>query len=301
MKLLFSFVIVSLAVSIGAQADTVMMKTGRVFEGVVLQDSSAGVMIKLPYGTITVPKSAVSQVTRSPKAVGSSLAAPRLRIAAWNDTIVALSAQPWATGLRQIPATVIDKGVLKNVPYQSFFCSAGYEVNIYGDPDDPACIEVGKQKGAPVDTDKRLCIAFVAGLLGQPRDASILKEMDLNQEIITRNGLTLEITPPEGEDAYGGWWVSVYDEAKLDKSRAAEKELAEITVAQAAPQPLPQRASAATPRAIGEPNSDRWSDDDFRYTRPRASPASSSSGSRTYVRGYYRKNGTYVRPHSRKK
>jgi hypothetical protein len=53
-----------------------------------------------------------------------------------------LGKQPWITSLRQIPATVVDKGVMRNVPYLSFQ-SGDYELNVYGDPDNPAGVEIG--------------------------------------------------------------------------------------------------------------------------------------------------------------
>lgn len=289
-----------------AFADTVTLKTGRKLEGIVLQETPNAVSLKLEYGTITVPRAQVASVLRASVAAPAGQAR-RVRVPAWGEIVTTLSAKPWASGLRQIPATVVDKGVLRHVPYQSFYCGDGYELNIYGDPDDPACFEIGKQKGAPADAAKRECLGFVAALLGDPRDAAILKAMDLNKEIVARNGLTMEVTPPDGEDAYGGWWVSVYDEAKLDRARAPEKELAEITVARASPTlvPAPAPAPAASKAADTVPTYEAWSDDDYRYTRSRATvravSPSAYAGARVYVRGYYRKNGTYVRPYSRRR
>ena len=299
---LAAFFITTVLCAALSHADTVTTRSGRVVEGIVLQETSAAVVVKLPYGTMTMPRSAVASVKRDAKAAApqATSSAPRPRIAGWTDVITTLSAAPWASGLRQIPATVIDVGALRRVPYQSFYCGDGYELNIYGDPDDPACVEIGYQKGAPNDAAKRQCVAFMAALLGEAKDVAILKSLDLKKEIVTRNGLTMEVTPPDGADAYGGWWVSVYDEVKLDRARAPEKELEEITVSRSR-KPVPAVA-AVRPTAVAqqEPVEDSWSEEDYRYTRKRASTAlKSSDGDRVYVRGYYRKNGTYVRPYTR--
>ena len=45
--------------------------------------------------------------------------------------------------LVEIPATVIDNGEFKNVPYKSFRVNNDVELNIYGDPENPAGIELG--------------------------------------------------------------------------------------------------------------------------------------------------------------
>src|SRR5688572_1173986 len=53
-----------------------------------------------------------------------------------------LSVKPWAKNLKQIPSTVIDKGVLRAVPYTSYRAGE-VELNLYGDPEAPACFEIG--------------------------------------------------------------------------------------------------------------------------------------------------------------
>jgi hypothetical protein len=242
--------------------------------------------------------------------------------------------------LRQIPATVIDTGVMRHVPYQSYRCGEDYELNVYGDPDDPAGIEIGIYRALlGSDAAKRNCVQFVAGLMRDAADATAVRSVDLAKGSVTRDGLTIEVTPSTAEDAYGGWWVSVYEERKLDAVRATPKELDAITVAKAeapvepkqesapppagTPSPAPVRERTSSPNeprgASAEDEVDvltRWSASDLRNARPRTSPAparptvprttggsgvgtSGSGGDRVYVRGYYRNDGTYVRGHTR--
>ncbi len=52
---------------------------------------------------------------------------------------------PWGKGQKQIPSTVIDAGVLRDIPYLSYRAGS-YEVNVYGDPAAPACFEIGIHK-----------------------------------------------------------------------------------------------------------------------------------------------------------
>jgi hypothetical protein len=108
--------------------------------------------------------------------------------------------------------------------------------------------------------------------------------------------LTFEVTPETAEDAYGGWWVSVYDELALDKSRASRQELDTITerkddILQAA------RNVAASQPATYRDTLPTWSPTDLQYARP--SSTSAGQTDRVYVKGYYRKDGTYVQPHTR--
>jgi predicted RNA-binding Zn-ribbon protein involved in translation (DUF1610 family) len=133
--------------------------------------------------------------------------------------------QSWARGLQQIPATVIDKGVLRHIPYKSFR-TGDYEINIYGDPDHPSGLEVGIYKSLIQSQDaKNQCMEFMAAVLNDPADRTMLKSLKLTQDIQIRDGLSFEVTPETAEDAYGGWWISVYDPAALDRSRASPQEL----------------------------------------------------------------------------
>ena len=187
--------------------------------------------------------------------------------------------QSWASGLQQIPATVIDKGVLRHVPYKSFR-AGDYEVNIYGDPDNPAGVEVGIYKSLIQSRDaKSQCMEFMSALLNDPADRELLKSLKLTEDIKIRDGLTFEVTPETAEDAYGGWWISVYDSAALDRSRASPKELAAITVPK---QPPPSSRDGVV---------SIWFPHQQALSRP--------GGKTVYVHSYTRKNGTYVHAYTR--
>ncbi len=146
----------------------------------------------------------------------------------------AASATAWGKTLGQIPSTVIDKGVLRNIPYLSYRAGE-YELNVYGDPAAPAGVEIGIHKELLKSAAaKKNCVDLMSGLLADPADKTLLASLKLDIDKKARNGLTFEITPPTADDAYGGWWVSIYDEAALDRSRASEDEMAQITVSKTA-------------------------------------------------------------------
>jgi hypothetical protein len=124
-------------------------------------------------------------------------------------------------------------------------------------------------------------------VLPEDADRRLLRMLDLAADLQESRGLRFEVTPPTAEDAYGGWWVSVYDEAGLDRSRATPTELAGITVARKDVKP-----SGPSPAAGDDIP---WTADDLKAARPAATP----SGDRVYVHAYTRKDGTYVQGHTR--
>jgi hypothetical protein len=181
--------------------------------------------------------------------------------------------------------------------------------------DHPAAIEIGIYRTLLNDSAaKQNCVDFIASILADKSDAATVVALKQAKDLSTRDGLTMEITPATDPDAYGGWWVSVYSEKELDAARAIDEELKQITVARDirnAPPPAKSANSATKPTpaavALSQPKvassvehsaSDRWTTADMNYAR---SSSSSTSGGSVYVRGYYRKNGTYVQPHTRRR
>jgi len=207
-----------------------------------------------------------------------------------------LSVKPWAKGLKQIPSTVIDKGVLRNVPYTSYRAGGEYELNVYGDPESPACFEIGitgELLKSPVA--RRNCSDIVNAILNDSAAIAFLKTLNPEGDKKVRNGITYEITPPTAEDAYGGWWISLYSEALLDKSRASAEEMAAITTTRkdvksrdAAPAPKrPENAPAVDPILEG-----RWGAEDLSDARkPKDVPEERQA---VYKPAIAKKDGVYV-------
>lgn len=175
----------------------------------------------------------------------------------------------------QIPATVIDAGILQNVPYLSYRVGSDREVNVYGDPEAPACIEIGLYRSLlGAEEEKRRCVAFLRKLV---------PEVDFNSVKLTtgktiRGSMVVEVTMPDAPDAYGGWWISAY---RLDLLHKAAGTSANVSV-----------VSVSTEESI---KTGEWSASDLTQSRG----YSSGSSGRVYVHSYYRKDGTYVQSHTR--
>lgn len=205
-----------------------------------------------------------------------------------------LSVKPWAKDLKQIPSTVIDKGVLKHVPYTSYRAGE-YELNIYGDPESPAGFEIGITGALLKSADaKKNCYEVVTAILNDSASAAFLKALKPEGEKKLRNGITFEITPPTAEDAYGGWWISIYSEALLDQSRASAAELAAITttrkdVKSVDAAPAKANPSGLTVDAVAE---GRWSSDDL--SEARKSKDKPEEEQAVYKPAVSRKDGVYV-------
>jgi hypothetical protein len=239
-----------------ACADSVTLTSGRVVNGLVLQQNSTNVVVKTEVGVFAYPLLIVKEV-KSERAEAEDVHSSA-RVPNENDALLQLGKQSWASNLKQIPATLIDVGILRNVPYTSYRCGEDYEVNVYGDLSAPAGFEIGVYHGLIGSPEARSnCFNFIISLLGQAGDRDVLRTLDRAQDKKSRDGLTFEITPSSDPDSYGGWWISIYSEDKLNRARASDDELKEITV-----------AKSQQPKGTGNPDNPSWTADEMKLARP---------------------------------
>jgi hypothetical protein len=227
--------------------------------GTAVRTNGDDVLLVMDYGAYNFSRASITKIQTEQIEVAELHNTNRLAI--FKTVLLILARQPWASDLRPIPATVIDKGMLRNVPYQSFRCKDDYEVNIYGDLAHPAGIEAGVyRKLVGDDSAKSNCVNFLAGVLGNSTDRDIVNRLDRGRDLKNRDGITFEITPPSAEDAYMGWWVSVYSERELNLARASDEELKNISVPKAEVAKRTSRSEDAS----------TWSAQDLKYARPDA-------------------------------
>jgi hypothetical protein len=278
-----------LAEATGRTKVSMTLKNGQKIEGTLLSDQNGHSVVQVGYGSVTVTSGEVASVEKTGAAPAPVPGEGRL--ARW-DLCLHVAVSCWSPALTQVPATVIDLGVLKNVPYLSHRAGE-FELNIYGDPDRPAGLEIGLYRGGMSRADRKTCLDTMCRLLSDPADREALQSLGLEKGSLRRRGMVLEVTPPSDPDAYGGWWISVYEEQALREQRASDSELASITLtpAQIKGAPRAPLASAGHPPAPVAANPLLWKEHDLKSARP-APPAVQES--RVYKRGVYRHNGAYV-------
>ena len=223
------------------QADVVVLKNGGVLTGTVLQQDGQGVLVQTETGTYRYPLSWIGDVKKE------AAAAPHVsnngkRIPDWAQIVSLLANNSWADGLKQIPATMIKSGVWKNVPYVSFRCaSGGYEMNVFGDLNDPAAVQIGAMSYLSQDAGARSnCVNFICSVLAGADARKVVRALNWNQNDTQKNeGMTFQTLQPGEPGSYGGWWVTVCNDTALANAQASETEL--LAMAQpvvAAPPPV---------------------------------------------------------------
>lgn len=264
--------------------DAVTLTDGQQVYGRVIHEGPDMVIVGQPSGTYTLKRSEVASIQRHSGKRGMSAAlAHSTRLPAFESMLEVVARQPWLSQVRQVPATVISIGDLRDIPYVSHR-AGDIEFNVYGDPHHPAGIEVGIYKADADEATREQLRSLIVDVLSSPEDKAALRALSLEKDWTEIGGLHFNIDPPSAADSFGGWWVTVYDRDALDRARASAAELGSLT-------------TAVTPTTTATDSG--WSASDHGYSSHRSSSPSSSSGGRVYVRGYTRKNGSYVPPHTR--
>jgi len=230
------------------QADVLVLQNGGVLTGTILQQNAGGVLIQTETGTYRYPQSWISDVKKE------AAAAPHVSnngqsIPDWAQIVSLLANNGWADGLQQIPATMIETGAWKNVPYISFRCAAGgYEVNIFGDLNHPAAVQIGAMSYLSQNPAARSnCVNFICSVLANAGDRKMVRALSLSQQDAQKaGGMTFQTLLPGEWGSYGGWWVSVCNDTALANAQASETELLAITQSRvAAPPPMAAPAQPA--------------------------------------------------------
>jgi hypothetical protein len=205
--------------------DQIMLKSGTRVSGTIVAQSKDRVIMRVGQGAAVYSKKAIwriyeditdqSPITRVLK---------RDELPPWWVPLSDLYHEDWVNTLKSVPAGPIDHGDLHNVPYVSFRANRIYEMNIYGDPSDPAALEIGYYGNmwfASHDAQKR-CRQFLGSYLTSLKQLQAIYQLNATGGELSVSGLTIKITPRSASDSFDGWWILVWNPAKLSAARCKD-------------------------------------------------------------------------------
>lgn len=208
--------------------DSLTLKDGSVHRGLIILNARDSVTIQCEFEECVIPKSDILRIDDSVDALYTE-AGRRGDLPAWRVIANDLRTHDDIKTLEEIPATLIDTGVFENLPYKSFRVNHDIELNIYGDPNDPAGIELGIYGRRAGDQKlRRFLRSYIAGYLTSTEEVAALYSLGLKEGSATAGMLTVEITPPGAPDAYGAWWISLYNKKNLAAARLDAREYATL-------------------------------------------------------------------------
>jgi len=271
----------SAASSSAMTPDTIQLTSGKTLRGLIVKQTNSGVTIQLPYGEQTVKNEDIVRIRNvdDDEMWFTRVLAPG-SLPPWRIIANDLRSQDDIKTFQQIPASAIDNGIFKNVPYISFRANQFYELNIYGDPDDPAAIEIGVY--GPMrssESEHKVLRQFMGSYLTSKAEIKALYDLNPKGDLKKVGPISLEITPPNAPDAYGAWWISFFNEKKLNAIRLSDAEYNKLTL------PVEDVVDKK-----GKVKMTEWEARDVN----RSTRAKKERGSRLFFEGFYRdKEGNF--------
>lgn len=210
--------------------DSLVLKDGRMVRGLIIRNSRDAVLLQRAVQETSYPKSQIIRINDYPDTDGMYTRINRMGdLPSWRVIANDLRTHDAIKSLVEIPATMIDNGVFKNVPYKSFRVNDDIELNIYGDPENPAGIELGIYGNRSGNLRLRKTLrGYLAGFLTTRQEIGALYSLGLEKGLVDVGNLTIEITPRNAPDAYGAWWVSLFNRKSLDRVRLSNAEYAKM-------------------------------------------------------------------------
>lgn len=210
--------------------DEVILLNGETLRGRILVETKDSVVLLLNNRHISIPKKEVERIYDRPDRdlTFTDLLPQAGHFAPWWVPAYDLFYSDWVKNFRQIPATVIDSGEFRSVPYLSFRANRNIELNIYGDPNRPAGLEIGVY-GLKRSSQKtqELLREFISSYLHGIPEIRALESIPYSGGRAEVNGLRMEVTPPNAPDSYGAWWVSIWYPRALEKARLSPDALSQ--------------------------------------------------------------------------
>jgi len=211
--------------------DSIVLKDGRTIHGLIIKNSVDSILIQEEFGEKTFPKSEIVRVRDEPDvATYFTELISKGTLPSWRVMANDLRTHDQIKSVVEVPATTVTVGNFRNVPYLSFLVNRDIELNIYGDPNHPAGVELGIY-GSRKNSEKlqKTLRGYFAGFLGSREEVAALYKIGLKEGKATAGTLTFEVTPPTAPDSEGAWWVSLYNLKRLDSVRLPDAKYAALT------------------------------------------------------------------------
>lgn len=210
--------------------DSIVLKNGKVVRGLILRNTRDAVLMQEKFREVSYPKSEIVRI-RDEADLGIEFTDINRHgdLPSWRVIANDLRSQDRIKEVSEIPATIIDNGVFRNVPYKSFRVNTFVEMNIFGDPEDPSGLEFGVYGvRANIKRAKETLRNYLSGFLTSRAEVAALYSLPFSGGSKKVGDLTISITPRNAPDAYGAWWISIYNEKELNELRLSDEEYARL-------------------------------------------------------------------------
>lgn len=211
--------------------DELEMKDGRHLRGLILKNAADSVLFQTAAGEQLIPKESILRIREeADRDIYLSQVTGNGKLPSWNAIIHDFRDHDAVWRLQIIPSAAITSGDFRNIPYLSFNVNKFGRLNILGDPSDPVGIQfaIFGKKGRS-SKYHQIVREFLAGHLNSRREIAALYSLSPRGDKKIAGDLAFQVTPPSSRDAHGAWALTIYDPARLERSRVDDRRYAAMT------------------------------------------------------------------------
>jgi hypothetical protein len=211
--------------------DELEMKDGRHLRGLILKNAADSVLFQTASGEQLIPKESILRIREeADRDIYLSQVTGNGKLPSWNAIIHDFRDHDAVWRLQIIPSAAITSGDFRNIPYLSFNVNKFGRLNILGDPSDPVGIQfaIFGKKGRS-SKYHQIVREFLAGHLNNRREIAALYSLSPHGDKKIAGDLAFQVTPPSSPDAHGAWALTIYDPARLERSRVDNRRYAAMT------------------------------------------------------------------------
>jgi hypothetical protein len=211
--------------------DELEMKDGRHLRGLILKNTANAVLFQTAAGEQMIPKESILRIREeADRDIYLSQVTGNGKLPSWNAIIHDFRDHDAVWRLQIIPSAAITSGDFRNIPYLSFNVNKFGRLNILGDPSDPVGIQfaIFGKKGRS-SKYHQIVREFLAGHLNNRREIAALYSLSPHGDKKIAGDLAFQVTPPSSPDAHGAWALTIYDPARLERSRLDNRRYAAMT------------------------------------------------------------------------
>lgn len=212
--------------------DTVVMNDGTRIQGLIIRNDATEVVLQKRMEEVEIPKSHIRRIEDGHQTLVyfADIVDPG-KLPPWRMIVQDLRSDDNIRTFRQVPATKIETGYLRNIPYLSFRINKRIEMNVYGDPEHPVCLEFGVyERGEKITRFKKIIRAYLAGILSSRQEIDALYKVDEKGGECRGGNFLFKVLPPTAPEAFGGWWISLYDPKRLESARLPDAAYRKVTL-----------------------------------------------------------------------
>lgn len=202
-----------------AGPDRVILKNGRALDGLIVRGDAETITLRQEGTSRAIPRSSIRRIDDT-ATTGAYFAASSQMLPPWEAIVNDLRTNEGIHDLRLIASGRETSGAFTGTPFVVFEMNGAIELRIYGDPANPAGLQLGLRAARAGDRAERQALrSFLAGFLTRREQIAALYALEMEGGEKSAGEMSLAYGTQRRDAARAQWWVAVWNPAAMRAAR----------------------------------------------------------------------------------